>query len=286
MLTPTKYSEHGGLYHGRDNQLYSTTITRANMTDVFGALSLEQFSDLSLWDTFRTAHPWMLLTRPDIAVAVLRSMADMVHQKPHMPVWMLANIESGCMIGMLSVAVFAESLYAGLASTYDLAAVQKVAVADASDSTTSGRRDIAFYLANGYVSLQADEHSAPLTLTYAFDDHSVGVLSEFVGDATAANASYTRGLNYRNIWSPDREIMCPRNADGSMACPKKNTLSWNYYVEGDAEHWRWFVPHDVEGLMGLFSSKDEFELVLRNFFDEHVKYWEKDGEFLPNPCKK
>jgi len=37
-------------------------------------------------------------------------------------------------------------------------------------------------------------------------------------------------------------------------------------VEGDAWHWRWFVPHDPEGLISLFSSKQKFVNDLSNFF--------------------
>jgi len=69
-----------------------------------------------------------------------------------------------------------------------------------------------------------------------------------------------------------------------MACPKDTTThSWNYYTEGDAEHWRWFVPHDVEGLVSLFPSPAEYESTLRSFFEQHVVYHDKLGEAAPNP---
>ena len=48
-------------------------------------------------------------------------------------------------------------------------------------------------------------------------------------------------------------------------------------------HWSYFVPHDVEGLIGLFPSSSAFEAALDAYFEEHVAYNEKLGSAVPNP---
>ena len=127
------------------------------------------------------------------------------------------------------------------------------------------------------------ENAASLTLSYAFDDYASSVIEKYVGNDEAAALSLSRSTNYRNLWSPDMQIMCPRKVDGSMACPKDTTTSsWKLYTEGDAEHWRWFVPHDVEGLVALFPSHADYESTLLNFFEQHVIYHDKFGEAAPN----
>ena len=30
------------------------------------------------------------------------------------------------------------------------------------------------------------------------------------------------------------------------------------FTEGDSEEWRWFVPHDLEGLVQLFGSAENY----------------------------
>lgn len=84
------YSEVGGLYMGMDREVHNSTEEALQETDHIKALSPgdygageysdRHFSDLSLWDTFRTQHPWLLLTHPDVAVGVLRSAAAMTAQ--------------------------------------------------------------------------------------------------------------------------------------------------------------------------------------------------------------
>ena len=51
------------------------------------------FSDLSLWDTFRTQHPWLLLRNEQIALALAKSMEDMTIQQNAFPRWPLGSHE-------------------------------------------------------------------------------------------------------------------------------------------------------------------------------------------------
>lgn len=49
---------------------------------------------------------------------------------------------------------------------------------------------------------------------------------------------------------------------------------------GNPEQWRWFVPHDVPGLVSLFKSNSSFISHLSEFFEGSMKY---PSNFLPNP---
>lgn len=158
-------------------------------------------------------------------------------------------------------------------------------VREAADVSLGQRTDLQGYLDKGYVSLESSDVAASLTLSYAFDDHSVGIIAAYTGDDTSSAEAYNRSLNYKQIWAKEQSLMCPRLANGNFSCPKVSTgpLSWTYYTEGNAEHWRWFVPHDLEGLVNLFSSPQDFEKKLSAFFDNHVPFHEKFKSSLPNP---
>ena len=49
---------------------------------------------------------------------------------------------------------------------------------------------------------------------------------------------------------------------------------------GNPEQWRWFVPHDVPGLVSLFKSNSSFISHLSEFFEGSMKH---PSNFLPNP---
>lgn len=59
--------------------------------------------------------------------------------------------------------------------------------------------------------------------------------------------------------------------------------AWNYFTEGDAWHYTWFVPHDPKGLVGLFPTPSSFNDALLSFFEKHVPFHEKLGSAAPNP---
>jgi len=75
--------------------------------------------------------------------------------------------------------------------------------------------------------------------------------------------------------------MCPKTSKGKWECPDTwiNVFD-SRYVEGDAWHWRWFVPHDVPGLIELFGSNDYFIEQLTEFFHRSEFF---PDTFLPNP---
>jgi putative alpha-1,2-mannosidase len=60
--------------------------------------------------------------------------------------------------------------------------------------------------------------------------------------------------------------MCPKTSDGKWECPEVWTDVFDSrYVEGDAWHYRWFVPQDIPGLIQMFGE-DYFVEQLTEFF--------------------
>lgn len=52
--------------------------------------------------------------------------------------------------------------------------------------------------------------SAGETLSYAFDDFLLALLSDFVNDKESASAARQRSKNYANIWNADNLLFCPK----------------------------------------------------------------------------
>jgi putative alpha-1,2-mannosidase len=64
-----------------------------------------------------------------------------------------------------------------------------------------------------------------------------------------------RSKNYKNVWNSEYRFFCPKDSNGQWHCPPIWTDVFDSrYVEGDAWHYRWFVPHDIDGLLSLFGN--------------------------------
>lgn len=151
LMTPTIYTEGEGLYLGLDGEVHNVTAERlARYGDTArdsSPLSFEWFSDLSLWDTFRTAQPWLLLVDEGAAVGVARSMTEMTEQQGAFPRWVLGNFESSCMLANHGSAVVAEAVLAGLGGHIDVTTAQQALLKQSTEEVPlNGRYDVAHYV--------------------------------------------------------------------------------------------------------------------------------------------
>ena len=293
VLTPSDYTEEGGVYQGLDQAVHNVTADRLNLYNTDHTSSsgktMAYYSDFSFWDTFRTQHPWILLVDEPVAVGVLRSIGEMTQQHNGFPKWVMATVDTGSMVGLHGASTCLEAGLSGLGEEFDLQGIQQMLVHQATEAwPVNARKDLEHYLTYGWVSNEADDSSTSLTLSYAYDDFILSGLSTLVGDTLNAEEAMTRSKNYAKHWSSSNKFMCPRNMedwDGSLECPRSATSpdSWMHFIEGDTLHWSTFVVHDPTGLMAMYASPADFENHLESFFAEHVPYHEKFGSAVPNP---
>lgn len=289
FMSPTRYTETGGLYLDLKNAVRNATAERIALygdATATAPLAYAHYSDLSFWDTFRSQHPLLLLLNEDLAVGIIRSVTDMTALQGSFPRWVMANHEASCMVGNHGSAIVLEAIESGLAKHFDASTIQKALLRQSTEQVPiNGRTDVEHYLAEGFVSMEASDRAAVLTLTNAFDDFVLAGISKSVGDLDSAKAALLRSQNYRNVWSHKRQFVCPKSVSGDLVCPRSpvGVEAWNEFIEGDAWHYTYFVPHDPRGLVSLFPTPQAFDDSLAAFFDNHVKFHEKLGSAAPNP---
>ena len=288
-MSPTSYTESGGFYMGLDKQVHNSVSDRVN---AYGDKTSENpqsynfYSDLSLWDTFRSQHPWLLFINEDLAVGIARSTADITTQQGAFPRWTLGSHEASCMVGLSGSALVLEAIGSGLGSQFDVKTIQQALLKQSTQPVPiNGRSDVERYVSEGFVSMEASDVAASLTVTFAYDDFILSGISKYVGDINTTQSALIRSKNYRNVWSHDRGFICPKSSDGTLHCAKSpiGPEAWKSFVEGDALHWSWFVPHDPAGLQVLMGGVDKYDEALTSFFQNHVQYHEKFGSAVPNP---
>ncbi|CAM4787606.1 unnamed protein product [Rotaria magnacalcarata] len=275
MMSPTIWDESNGVYLGFDNQ----THTKPDYMD-------HVYTDLSIWDVFRTQIPFIVFHDPKRANDIIHSIMINVEQGGDLPKWPFANGYTDSMFGthaciLLSDLIMKHEHDVHLNITQVLEALRKVAnTAQAHDS----RFDPPTYIKYQYVPFEKERFSAPYTQSYAYDDWAIGNVMTVAGLFDEAQQYYNRSLWFENVFDFTTKFFCPRNSTGEFFCPSSDTerlIPFDYrYVEGDAWHYRFFVPHNTPRLIDLFGDPKFFVQELDTFFTRG-REWTTTK--LPNP---
>lgn len=260
--------------------LYHALLMPTLMSDVDGRFvnalgqiaqgSRPRYNDFSLWDTYRTLHPWLLLTESSHNADFASSLVAMAAEGGAVPVWGIAHGDSKTMIGSPGEIVLAESAQKGVAfddeaAAYDLA---RVSAFGPSPGPIGGRDgDLPDYLARGYVPADVSGGSVSKTQEYAVADAALARWAARLGRGADADELGLRGKNYQNLYDAEFGFFRPKNADGSWAAKPSPTMSTDAYVEGNAWHYLWMVPHDPEGLAETLGGHQAGLARLRELFE-------------------
>ncbi len=298
FMAPSTFSEADGTYLGPDD-VVRTWPYKASSSSLHGGNGTvsRAMTDMSIWDTFRTVHPLMNILDPHANRDCVRSLYEMAAVGGDIEKWPLANVFTSCMIGDHAFNVIADFADKKVFNTANADEADKKLIADLypymyAKATTkrqhSSRADVDFYSQHGYVPLESDREAASLTLSYAMDDHSVATVAKYLGKGDDHERMMAQSLNYKNVWNNQSQFMCPKKRDGTIICPDDWQLAVpyiaqnpEYYVEGDAWQWMWFVQHDAAGLVNLFPSPKAFVDKLETFITKS-KGWAA-GNTIPNP---
>lgn len=233
-------------------------------------------SDMSLWDTFRTAHPLYTLIAPEIQTDSLKSLVAMARAAGVLPRWPSGTGCTGCMFGSPADMVIAESYLKGTTDFDAETAFEYMKLA--SDASVPGRpcRDGAEeYNALGYVSTEYNK-SVSRTLEYSRADYSIALFARALGKTDDAEKYFEKSKNYKNLFDEKTKYFRGKDAEGKWSVPFSPRVTTYYdeilpikfaspYCEGSAAHWRWAVPQDAEGLVSLFGDEKYFTEELEKF---------------------
>jgi len=101
MLAPTLFCDSDRTYLGPDKQIHQTK-------------AFNNYTTLSLWDTFRGEHPLLTILQPNRVDDMVQSMMAFYRENGLLPVWPLVGCETNTMIGYHSVPVIADAYFKGL----------------------------------------------------------------------------------------------------------------------------------------------------------------------------
>jgi predicted alpha-1,2-mannosidase len=269
FMMPTIQSDVDGSYFGFDRKAHKADWGN-------------YYSDFSLWDTYRTQHPFFTLVYRQEQRDMAMSLLSMARQGGYFPKWVAANGETNCMVGTSADFVMADTYLKGIdipaAETFDL--LMKTALHPTeSGSGFTGRQGINEYLSLGYLAMDSRSGSVAITQEYSYADDALCSMARALGRDEQAKLCKNR-LSHRNLWNGTHKFFLPRKRGGAF--PWESTFDPEKvpvdcldpanvdYVEGNPWQYRWFAPHDAAWLIEQVGGNEKAVEELTKFFDKSV----------------
>lgn len=264
LIQPNNIADLDGRYRGADDNVYTSS------TGVY-------YSTLSLWDTYRAAHPLYTIFVPERVDGMVQTMIDHYKVQGILPIWALWGKENYCMIGNHAIPVIVDAYLKGFQGFDVEAAYEAIKNSSIVSHLNS---DWGVYDRYGYYPFDIVRvESVSRTLESGYDDYCVAQMAKALGKHEDYEFFKKRSDFYKNLFDPQTKLMRGKDSTGNWRTPFNPFLlshastSGGDYTEGNAWQYTWHVQHDVQGLIDLMGGKDAFVGKLDSLFflDERVE---------------
>ena len=253
MVAPSVFSDVNGQYRGADGKVHQGDFTN--------------YTTLSLWDTYRAAHPLQTLIHREKQQDMAQTFLHIFEQQGKLPVWHLMGNETDCMVGNPGAPVLADLVLKG----FDVD--KKAALKAMTTSAMLDERSMGLLKQYGYIpyDLEPEKETVARGLEYALADWCIAQVAKAAGDRENYNYFNERSQSYRHYFDKQTRFMRGKDSKGHFRpAAEFDPLSTKHrnddYCEGNAWQYTWLVPHDVHGLVKLFGSEKAFIQKLDSLF--------------------
>lgn len=230
LLMPTRYDDADGR-------------VRSFLGDITEAPEGGFYSDLSLWDTYRTLHPLLDFIAPDHQKAILRSLVRMDEELGRLPRWPLVAGESGTMVGDPAAIVFAQSLLHGVGAELESPAALLQRLWNTADT-----RAETGLMERGWMATEEGGGSVSKTQEYSWADAAIAAVARQAGDTEATQRFEVDALRHAPLWDSDAGFYRGLSLDGTFRAGFDDVDVFDEdYVEGDAWHYLFMPMTDASG---------------------------------------
>ena len=250
------------------------------------------FSTLSLWDTFRAAHPLYTIFAPEKVDAFVSSMLRQCDEQGYLPIWAVGRSDNHCMIGHHAVPVIADAWLKGFRGFDGERAWRAVRQSLTVDHHPVGdgtwgllKEDWDLLDKYGYYPFDKMRgeyrgrglvrgESAARTLECAYDDACAARFAAALGKKEDAAFFARRSENWRNVFDPSVGFMRGKDSKGNWRTPFDPYAlgggPWtdNDFCEGNSWQYTWHVMHAPDGLIAAFGGSTPFTKKLLGLFEQ------------------
>ena len=251
MIAPSEFCDVNGYYYGADQHVHPSN-------------GFVNYTTFSLWDTYRAAHPLMTLIHPEKQRDIIQTMLNIYLQQGKLPVWHLMGCETDCMVGNPGIPVVADAVLKGVPGIDN-----KLAYRALKESAMLPERGMEYRIKYGFIPADLKNEAVAYDMEYALADWSVAQVAKSLGKTEDYEYFLKRSHSYRNYFDKNTGFVRGKFLNGEFRTPF-NPFSSSHrdddYCEGNAWQYTWLVPHDVNGLIDLFGSKEKFITKLDSLF--------------------
>ena len=251
LFAPSEFCDVNGDYYGADKQMHKGE-------------GFVNYTTFSLWDTYRAAQPLMTILHPEKMSDIINTMLHIHQQQGKLPVWHLMGCETNCMVGNPGVPVVADAILKDIKG-FDT----ELAFKALKESSMLPERGMEHRIEYGFIPADKMTEAIAYDMEYAIADWTVAQAAQKLGKQEDYEYFLKRSKSYKNYFDASTGFMRGKMLDGSWRTPFSPYASSHReddYCEGNAWQYTWLVPHDVEGLVECFGSKEAFVNKLDSLF--------------------
>ena len=260
MTSCSKFNDVDREYRGADGKVHKADFTN--------------YTTLSLWDTYRAAHPLMTVAFPEMQRDFAQTFLNIYKQQGRLPVWHLMGSETDCMVGNPGAIVLADLTMKGFVEDKELA-LEALKATQMKDI-----RSLGLLKKHGYIpwNLEPENETVAKALEYCAADDGVAKVAKLLGKKDDYEYFFNRSRSYKKYYDPETRFLRAVDTDGKFRLPFNPFFAehrTNDYTEGNAWQYTFLVPHDVKGLIKLFGSDKAFMSKFDSLF--FVEGWAGDN---------
>lgn len=206
MTSCSKFNDVDREYRGADGKVHKADFTN--------------YTTLSLWDTYRAAHPLMTVAFPEMQRDFAQTFLNIYKQQGRLPVWHLMGSETDCMVGNPGAIVLADLTMKGFVEDKELA-LEALKATQMKDI-----RSLGLLKEHGYIpwNLEPENETVAKALEYCAADDGVAKVAKLLGKSDDYNYFFNRSRSYKKYYDPETRFMRAVGTDGKFRLPFKPVL--------------------------------------------------------------
>ncbi|MFO1495844.1 MAG: GH92 family glycosyl hydrolase [Lysobacterales bacterium] len=235
------------------------------------------YSTLSLWDTFRAAHPLYTLLVPERVPGFVNTLLAHEAQMGYLPLWTAWGRETYTMIGNPALPVISDAIakgFAGIDAEAAYAAMLRTSTAERPEAPVWAQRSWAVLDQYGYLPFdRVPGESVSKTAEYGYGDAAVAALARHLGRLDEAEHYLHRAASWKALFDPETRTLRGRDSQGAWRTPYDPIAATSPmknpgdYTEANA--WQYTATpalHDPEGFRDQLGGRAELEAWLDTIF--------------------
>ena len=240
MIAPMLFSDTDGNYRGADGNIYNSPTPR--------------YTGFSLWDTYRAKQPLMTIIQPQRAGEFIDCMVDICDKQGKLPVWHLWGNETNCMVGDPAIPVVADGITKNIPGFDKEKAFEAIKTTALKEERGKGLRT-----KYGYIPCNMFNEAIAYDMEYAIADGAASLASKALGKEEEYRFFMEKSRSYRKYFDQSSGFIRGVNDAGMFRTPFNPYYSAHRaddYCEGNAWQYTWLAPHDINGYITCFGSKE------------------------------